>query len=149
MKQLNLLVLMLISFAGIAIASAPNFAQADDPCVKITMGKYTIDVSRAESSVQIPKGKLIESFKSGLKAVNTPKCADQQYEIVDMQLMIANEGNVSYQYNRTIITTMQSMDDNTLTRYFLKAQKLTFSNIKLRNSAGDVVEIPSVSFVIE
>ena len=149
MKQLNLLVLMLLTCAGIALASAPKPTVTEDPCVKITMGKYAVDLSRAETSVKIPKDKLIESFKNGLKAVGTPKCADQQYEIIDMNLMITSEGNVSYQYNRTIATTMQTMDDNTLTRYFLNAQKLNFNSIKVRNSAGDVIVIPSVSFVIE
>jgi len=148
MKPMYLVAITLLAFSGIAWTTSSFIPQEPgDPCGVVTLGKYKVDLTSGEMSAAIPKDALIENFKSGLVFVGSSQCAGT-YEIIDMHLTIDGARDAMYEYDHDFVLQMQAMEPYMLTRYFNDALNLNFNNIKAKNSAGNIIEIPSVSFVV-
>jgi hypothetical protein len=148
MKHLNLVLFALIAAAGISWTSSDTFPAGDTPCGVVAMGNYRMDLTKGEMSTQISRDMLIENFKNGLTFVGTSECPGT-YQIIDMTLTIDAAREAVYTYDFDFVQQMQSMESFMLTRYFNDAQKLNFNNIKVKNSAGKILDVSSVSFVVK
>lgn len=147
MKKLFFFAALLVAFTGTALTNSFTTVP-DQACGVIALGKFKLDLSGSEATIGIPKAVVVESIKSGLTFTGTSNCPGT-YEIVDLHLTIEAAREAKYEYNHDFVVNMKSMEDYMLVRYFNDALKLTFKNIKVKDSAGKILEIPSVSFVVQ
>lgn len=144
MKKGILFAVLLVAFAGFAVTRS----LIDQPCGVIALGNYKFDLSSAASNTEIPKAMLPESIKSGLSFSGTEKCPGS-FEIVGFTLKIEAEREAAYQYDYDFVRKMQSMEDYMLVRYFNDAMKLHFTQIKVKDNMGNIMDVPSVSFAVK
>jgi len=147
MKYLTLSAIMIAVSAGVSWTSL-NSVEVGDPCGVFTLGKYTIDLSKSEVQTALPKDMLIENFQKGLAFAGTSRCPGN-YEIIDLHLSIDAARDAHYDYDFDLVRQMQGMESYMLTRYFNDAQKLNFTSIKVKDNAGNILELPPVSFVLK
>jgi hypothetical protein len=147
-KQKNSLHMKHLILAAVAAFSISSLAfTTGDPCGVISLGAYKSDLT-AGTVTAIPKDKLVASVKEGISLAGTSKCPGT-YSIIDMQLTIEAARDVRYEYNHATLAEMQGMDEFMLVRYFNDANKLIFHGIKAKNSSGEIIEFPSVSFSVQ
>jgi len=160
MKTMYILATLFLAFTGMSLTNSttrPALGEksaimqvsllSGETCGVISLGNYKIDVSSGKN-MEIPKDKLLESIKNGLSFSGSSKCPGV-YKIVDLKMTIDAERDVTYQYDHAFVVQMQSMETYMLVRYLNDAEKLNFSNIKVKNSAGDVITVPDVTVVVK
>ena len=147
MKTGYLFILTLIVFAGMSFTHFISQEVVVENCGEISMGKYKLDLARGEMQTDISRDALVANFKAGLSFKGSSKCPGT-YEIVDFDLKIDAMRDVQYNYEFGFVRDMQSMEDYLLVRYFNDALRLNFSNLRVENAAGRVLEIPTVTFVV-
>lgn len=143
MKKGILFAVLLVAFAGFAITRSLT----DQPCGIVALGKTKVDLSAAVVS-EITKSNLPESIQAGLSFSGTDKCPGT-YEVVSFTMKIDAEREASYEYDYDVVKKMQSMEDFMLVRYFNDAMKLHFTEIKVKDSAGNLMDVPTVSFTVK
>lgn len=121
-----------------------------NPCGVFAIGSHKIDLAKGEKSTAITsRDALIDAVQTGFSFNGSGDCKGA-YEIVDMKLRIATaKEDVNYDYAFDMISKMQSMEDYMLTRYFVDAKTLYFTNITVKNASGETMQIADVQFDLQ
>jgi hypothetical protein len=135
--------------AGLLSLAFTYTPDSGDPCGVFAIGTQKVDLSKGENMMTLPsKDLLIEGLQSGITFTGTADCG-RTYTIVGMNLHIATaKEEVSYDYDFDMISKMQSMESYMLTRYFNDAVSLHFTDIRVADRWGEVMDVPDVTVLL-
>lgn len=144
MKNLFVIAIVLAAAVGISLTSPA----ATGSCGVLSLGTSKLDLSKSEVRTEISKASLVDNFKTGLVFNGSSKCPGT-YEITDLHLEIIGARDVKYQYDFAFVESLKTMEEYMLVRYFNDALSLNFTKIKVKNSNGEIMELPAVSFTVK
>jgi hypothetical protein len=136
---------LVIAMAGLSF----TLPTTENPaCGVFSVGKYKVDLKESTASTTIPKDALIANVKSGLSFTGSKECPGT-FTLVDASVTVYGSGPAPAEYNYAIVKEMSTMESYMLERYFNGAVKITFHSVKAKNSAGETIELPSVTYVVK